>query len=740
VRAPAAGRPRAGARAAAAFALGAALAASRPARAEGEAFAPPTERERPRLVAERARGPVRVDGRLDEADWARARPAGGFRQVEPHQGRPATFDTDVRVLYDETYLYVGAFCRDPAGAAGPRAVDLKRDFELDAHDVFGVHLDLLGDGRNAAAFQVNPYGALRDEQAFDDALFDREWDAVWRAETARGPGGWTVEMAIPWASLRYAPGATRFGLQLLRTVRRLNEVTGWSPWPRSLSPNRMAYEGYLEGVRPPARGGAGVQLRPYAKGSLGRAGLGPDAGGEVKWSPTPDSALDLTFNTDFAETDVDRQVVNLARNSVYLPERRQFFLESASLFSVGYGDFLQPFFSRTIGLGPDGRAVPIDAGARFVRRSVDDSYGGMVVHTRGRGAAPPGLFTVARYSHNFGEQSRVGASLVARRDEARGGEPTTDNVVASLDGFARFGGVTAQTMLSYAHTERRGGSPDPHGAAATMRLFRQDNVSFVGFDALFVDRRYEARAGFVARGDMLNTNPYAHFDLRPAWRPAFVRSLRPGAFLDMYHAARDGSFQEALVRVEPLHVVFESGDRAYAFAEHSLQSLAAPFEPIPGVRFDPGAYAYVRRGLGVRSNPSRPLSATAEGTYGGYFASTLARGLFELGVRPLPHAAFFGRYEVNAFDGLPGGRGALVTHLVAPELRLAFDPRLQLVASYQRDTANDATIYYGRFAWEFRPLSFFYLVYTDRSRANPPDGTPASDRQLVAKLNYTWQI
>jgi uncharacterized protein DUF5916/cellulose/xylan binding protein with CBM9 domain len=713
------------------------------ARAEGENFPPP--RERPQVDAARATRPLQIDGRLDEAEWAQAKPTSGFRQIEPRQGQPATFDTEVRVLYDDTYLYVGAFCRDPAGADGPRATDLKRDFEPDAHDIFGVSLDPLIDGRNAVVFQVNPYGALRDEQAFDDTLFDREWDAVWRAQTTRGPAGWAAEIAIPWASLRYPAGAGRFGLQMVRTVRRLNEVTGWSPWPRSFSPTRMSYEGYLEGVRPPKSGGAGLQLRPYAKGTLGSTSLdgtrlAPAAGGEVKWSPMPDSALDLTFNTDFAETDVDRQVVNLQRYSVYLPERRQFFLESASLFSVGYGDFLQPFFSRSIGL-VEGQTVPIDAGARFVRRSVDDSYGALVVRTRGRGAAPSSLFAVGRYSHNFGEESRVGASIVARRDEARADAPPTDNLVASLDGFARFGQVTAQTMVSYAHTERRRpGAPDPHGGAATLRLFRQDNVSFVGFDTLYVDRRYEARAGFVARGDMLNTNPYATFDLRPSFRPSFVRSLRPYLLLDMYHAAHDLSFQEALLRAEPLHVLFESGDRAFFFAEHSLQSLTAPFEPVDGVRYEPGSYAYTRRGLGFRSNPSRKLSAFVEGVHGGYYAGTLSTGRLELGVRPLPHVSFFGRYELNAFDDLPGREGRLVAHLVSPELRLALNPRLQLVGSYQRDTANDATVYYGRFAWEFQPLSFLYVVYSDRHRADPPAGFPANERQLIAKLNYTWQI
>jgi hypothetical protein len=134
---------------------------------------------------------------------------------------------------------------------------------------------------------------------------------------------------------------------------------------------------------------------------------------------------------------------------------------------------------------------------------------------------------------------------------------------------------------------------------------------------------------------MLNTNPYANFDLRPSWRPSFVRSL---------------------------------------------------------------------------------------------------------GVRPLPHVAFFGRYELNAFRDLPGREGTLVTHLISPELRLALNPRGQLIGSYQRDTANDATIYYGRFAWEFQPLSFLYVVYSDRSRANPPEGFPAGERQLIRKLNYTWQI
>ncbi|HEU4536562.1 MAG TPA: carbohydrate binding family 9 domain-containing protein, partial [Polyangiaceae bacterium] len=264
------------------------LCLGRPAGAQ-QTFAPPPVR--PTLGAARASGPLRLDGRLDEGDWARAPVSSPFLQADPAQGQPATEATEARVLFDDDYLYVGVEARDRAGEEGLRAPDLRRDFDTSNHDLVELVFDTLRDGRTATAFQVNPYGVQGDMQALDDELYEPAWDGVWRVTTTRGPAGWTAEFAIPWKTLRYAPGARSFGLQIARRVRRRNELAGWSPWPRAFSPYRLGYAGTLAGIEPP-RPPLNLLVRPYAALRLGAqsgrsAELRPDGGGEVRWAPTP---------------------------------------------------------------------------------------------------------------------------------------------------------------------------------------------------------------------------------------------------------------------------------------------------------------------------------------------------------------------------------------------------------------------------------------------------------------------
>ena len=360
-----------------------------PAPTTGAVSVPAASMERVALVeraalsvrAVRVTGEIRLDGHLDDAAWALAPAVTGFGQVEPDAGQPAgAFATVVRIVYDDRALYVGAVMRDSLGVAGLRVPDLRRDFDYFEHDLFGVTLDPFGDRRTAVAFQVNPAGVLRDLQARDGSAVNREWDGVWNARTAVSDSGWTAEITIPWATLRYpdagavdAAGAVPWAVQFVRTARRAGMITGWGPWPRQQTPYHMQYAGTLTGLRPPPPR-PNLRVQPYALTRGARAGDAPfadglsaDVGLDLKWVPSPSTVFDLTVNTDFAQVDADHQVVNLSRFSVFFPERRAFFLENAGVFDVGYSQFT-PFYSRRIGLD-QGLPVPLLGGARVVRAS-----------------------------------------------------------------------------------------------------------------------------------------------------------------------------------------------------------------------------------------------------------------------------------------------------------------------------------------------------------------------------------
>lgn len=706
-------------------------------------FDPPRLEARRKLEAVRATTPPDIDGVLDEPAWKTAIPSADFVQVEPKQGEKATHQSTVRLLYDDKALYIFAELEQPGGWSAFNQRDLRRDFNRNECDSFAVILDTLGDGRNAFSFSVNPFGAQRDEQVVDDNLFEPNWDTVWRAETKRDEHGWAVEVSIPWKSLRHGGPHAIWGVQFARRERGMNEDTVWSPIPRTVSPWRMTYSGVLQGLEPPHPSLLALQLRPYLIGRLEKVGdapatLAPSGGGEVTWNPTASTVVDLTANTDFAETDVDRRVVNLSRFSVFFPERRQFFLESAGVFAAGFQGFLQPFFSRRIGLDDDGNSVPISFGARGVYRTLERSAGAMVVHTMPTATSNASLFALARYSHNLGEQSRVGAMVVTRHDfEGAFGVPT-DNVVPVVDGMFRGGPLTVQATLMGSSTTSPG-TRGKFGAAGTLEARVQGNWGNLNVSGLIVSPEFEAKTGFVARGDLMGVSVNAGVDYRPDWLPSWLRSMGP--FIDGYAfwGVSTLKFQEANAYVSPMWFLFRGGDEAWLFVETSKQAITDPFEPVQKVAFEPGEYTYDRLGVAASTQASRKVAGSGEVSTGTYYSAHTFSGTLRASVQPIPHVSLSGGYTYNRFWG-KGVLGEFAeTHLLLVETRLAISSKLQLIGSYQRDTDGNAQVFNARLAWEFQPLSFVYVVVTDtRSAYRSPDAMP-NELRVVAKVTYTWR-
>ncbi|MFO0597783.1 MAG: DUF5916 domain-containing protein [Myxococcaceae bacterium] len=707
-------------------------------------FEPPSAEARKKLPVVKVATPPTIDGVLDDEAWKGATESGEFVQIEPKQGERATHKTRVRVVFDDDALYVSAELEQPGGTFSFNQRDMRRDFQPNECDQFATILDTLGDSRNAFVFSVNPFGAQRDVQVIDDELAEPNWDTVWRAATTRSENGWKVEVAIPWKSIRYGPPDTTWGVQFYRRERGLNEDTVYSPIPRSVSPARMQYSAAMQGLVPPRPSLLSVQLRPYLIGRLEKIGDGPvsalpSGGGEVTWKPNSNTVIDLTGNTDFAETDVDRRVVNLSRFNVFFPERRQFFLESAGVFSAGFQGFLQPFFSRRIGLDDDGRAVPITAGARAVYRAVDQSAGAMVVHTLQTPGANSSIFGVARYSRNVGEQSRLGGMVVARHDfEGPVGESVT-NVVPVIDGLFRFGPVTVTPSLMGSVTAPKG-KPTRFGGVATLDAYVQGNWGSLGTSLFGISPDFDARAGFLARTDVIGGSIHGGLDLRPDWLPSVIRNFGP--FIDSYALWQSSSltFLEANAYFSPWWMQFSGGDETWIYAEHSEQVLLDPFQPVQHVEFAPGHYSYERMGAAFQSQNSRKVAGGIDVAGGTYYTASVFNGSARLSVQPIPHVSLSANYTYNRFWGR-GVQGAFSdTHLLLLETRLALSPKLQLIGSYQRDTDGNVSVLNARLAWEFLPLSFVYVVVTDTRNAYPAPGTPPSEFRVVAKATYTWRL
>ncbi len=302
-----------------------------------------------RMAAVRASAPVTVDGRLDEPVWKTATNAGGWRKNDPDQGTPASAATDARIAFDQDHIYVAIVAHDSVGAPAPRIRNLQRDFRFDENDAVAVVFDAFDDQRTGQLFQTTAAGNQRDAQFLVGQGIDQDWDVPWRVRTVVTDSGWIAEMAIPWSSLRYPDGQRPWRVNVYRGLRRRDEFSSWSLVPRGIPMARTDYAGYVDGLEPP-RSRTPLQLQPYVRSQTGWASASASArnaksvGGELKWQPTVATVVDLTVNTDFAQAEVDRQVVNLSRFSPFFPERRTFFLEFGRCSRRAFRDAFSPFF------------------------------------------------------------------------------------------------------------------------------------------------------------------------------------------------------------------------------------------------------------------------------------------------------------------------------------------------------------------------------------------------------------
>ena len=379
---------------------------------------------RPSLKALRVETPPILDGVIDgDPAWSAAERGSGLRQVAPDEGEPASQVTQIAVVFTAEALYLGVVChdREPGRII---VADARRDSSLEDTDSIQVVFDTYRDRRTGFLFGTSPAGNQYDGQVTregsgsfgsGDAL-NLNWDGVWEVATTLTETGWSAELEIPFTTLRFPKEEDQtWGFNLQRNIRRRNEVSFWAPLPLQFDLLRLSMAGSLVGVEVPDQ--RNLQLVPYVTAESRRAGVqgaktgdDEDYGFDLKYSITPSLTLDATYNTDFAQVEVDEQQINLDRFNLFFPEKRPFFLENAGLFQVGASQEIELFFSRRIGIGPGGEAIPIDGGLRLTGKVGAFNVG--LLHMRADqviGVAPRNDFSVARLSRDLPNRSAVGA-------------------------------------------------------------------------------------------------------------------------------------------------------------------------------------------------------------------------------------------------------------------------------------------------------------------------------------------
>ncbi len=723
------------------------------------------------LTAQAARtelAPI-VDGRPDEAMWRTAPVLGDFVQREPTEGRPASEQTEVRILYDDHALYIGAwlFDRDPASILPG---ETRRDAELQEGDAFVVVLDTYRDRQNGFLFATTPAGIEYDgqitregqggtgrpgmgrgtAQAGSGGGFNKNWDGSWDVATSRDERGWYAEFRIPFSTLRYgSSGVQTWGLNLSRNIRRNNEEAFWAPIPRQFDLYRVSMAGTLTSLEAPSQ--RTLTVTPYLLGSARRdyvagndAAWKGDVGGDAKVGLTPSLTLDLTYNTDFAQVEVDEQQVNLTRFRLFFPEKRPFFLENAGTFSVGTPQEVELFFSRRIGI-EDGQPVPIVAGGRVSGKAGGLTLGLLSIQTeelqaadpRGAGdpvtLVPSNNYSVARVMRELPNRTRFGAIAVSRLNTA----DTEDyNVTYGLDG--RLGIGRALTFDAYAAGTQTS-DPIREGAEYAYSMSGAYTGSVWSFNAAFreVSEAFNPEVGFLERGDYRFVNLRAMQKIRFPGVPWF-REMRPHASLNQYFDL-DGFTESRWVHIDS-HFEFANGAffQLPALNLHR-EGLKVPFEIAKGVVIPAGSYDYVNWGFAYNTNRSAPISIEGGIDIGGFYtgrragANTTLNGRIGdklLGSLRLTH------YDVRLDEG------DFTTSLIGLRAAYSFTPRvyLQSLIQYNDQTENFSSNI--RFGWLNTAGTGLFIVYNDSQEAALFDRffreRRALERTLVIK--YTRQL
>ena len=708
--------------------------------------------DRVTLRAVPVREPIRIDGRLDEPFYATAPPHTSLIQTEPTAGKPFSEKTDLWVGYDRRNIYVAWRCWEsqPERVVGS---ELRRDSNLivTANDNVSFAFDAFHDRRNSVAFIVGPDGGRVDAQVVGERQWSADWNPVWTLKTSRFDGGWIVEAAIPFRSLRYVPGSNKpWGFTARRMSRWRNEIAYLTPVPNgsAVSAIMMAsFYGDLVGIQAPPSG-KNIEVKPYATGSLTtdraaspRKTNKPDgnAGIDVKYGIRQDLTADFTYNTDFAQVEADDQQVNLTRFSLFFPEKREFFLENQGQFAFGGaggfgagggGDTPTLFYSRRIGLD-DGQMIPIVAGGRVTGRTGGFEFGAIQIRTDHGTTARllPTDFTALRLKRDVFGKSSVGA-MVTRRSEAPGRRsPSLTYGVDARLAFGRY--LTANASLTDTDTP---GVPLDHASYRAQLDYNADRYG-LQVERLQVGANFNPETGFVRRRDMEKSYLSMRFSPRP--RRGAVRKYSLSSAVNHVENRR-GRLESRQVDGD-FSIEFQNGDKVLVGGTSQYEFLPQPFPIATGVTLPSAGYPFAFLRAGVDFGQQRRLFGQVRVDHGKFYSgtqTTVALRAARVAITPL--LAVEPTVSVNRVE-LRQGR--FTTNLVGSRITYTLTPRMFTSALIQYNSRSASLASNVRFRWEYLPGSELFVVYNDqRSTLTTRFFPELANRSVIVKFNRLFRF
>ncbi len=689
--------------------------------------------------------PLQVDGRLDEAVYQTVLPVTGFFQVLPDAGQAATEDTDVWVMFDRENVYFAARCWQKDMPHTLVANEMRRDRARE-NDGLGVAVDTFYDRQSGFLFYTNPLGALGDGQVGEaPGVTNTDFNPIWDVRTGRFEGGWTVEMRVPFKTLRYRPGVEQvWGIQFRRVIRHRTETAFLTKLPITAGSSgigRLSYAATLVGIEVPPHGTKHLEIKPYGISRVTSdrtttpavsKDLDGDLGLDLKYGLTQNLTADLTFNTDFAQVEVDDQQVNLTRFNLVFPEKREFFLEGAGTFTFGGGgtggNAPQMFFSRQIGLN-DGRVVPILAGGRVQGKVGRYSIGALNMQTGEERVSrtPQTNFTVLRVKRDILKKSSVGAIFTGRSQSRVA--PGGSNEAFGVDGAFSFFDDLNLTGF-YAGTETPGSRGRTNSYQGTFG-FTPDLYGFT-VEHLYIGDDFNPEVGFVRRDDMRRTFVSGRLSPRPKHNPV-VRRFVFNTSVD--YILNTSGLLESRDQEASFETEFQSSDRLNVSATRSYDRLLAPFRIATGVTIPAGGYDFDTVRASYALGPQKRWTGSTSVEHGSFYNGEQTVLGFSSGrMAVTPRLSVEPSFSVNWVD-LP--YGSFRAQIYRSRLNYTFSPRMFVAGLMQYNSSSHTFSTNVRLRWEYLLGSELFVVLTEDRPTDVLRGgfSDTLNRAFVVKVN-----
>ncbi len=682
---------------------------------------------------------IQIDG-LEEEVWSTAGQANSFFNHRPSDVGLAESKTTIKMLFNKHFIYILV----KAFSDHNRTIvqTLKRDDFFD-NDGLGIVLDPINRQSNGFFFGISSRGAQSEGLIAESGQADWNWDAKWYSKVVHKDGYWLAEMAIPFYVLRYNESNRTWGINFVRNDLLNNMYSTWVQFPTNFSELDLGYTGTLNWESDIPRAKKRIAVIPSITSTTGRD-FQTDEPSEVEWTPSLDVKyaltsslnLDLTINPDFSQIEVDRQVTNLSRFSLFFPERRTFFLENSDLFSSFGRSGIRPFFSRKIGLS-GGQSIPIQMGARLTGNVTEKlRLGLMNVRTAEAGAIRAQSYSVAAVQHRILKRSSIGGIFVNRQDRDLGSDYNrvggTELNLSSEDGS-----ISGSVMYNQSFSDGRSGSND----FASSSVFVNSRSYRLYFQADHIGKNYLADVGFTPRlynydavRDTTIRIGYQQYNLFGAWdfRPAKGKSVFHGPRFQTILYTNNGNRFNEWYNYLGYEIDFADQSQFDTGINHYRVNLLFPLvllndtEPLPT-----GIYNYTDLFLDWDSDPRKHFGYGTVFTAGAFYNGnrTGLRSYVQYRIQPwlrlrLDHD--FNRVNLEQY-------GKADINLIALRTEVSFSNNIFWTTFLQYNTQATNFNINSRFQWRFAPQSDLFIAYTDNYYS---DIFSVKNRFLSFKINY----